>query len=314
MHSTSPQSIHPRSRSPFRREDNRDARRASRSPRIKRRRAQSGERRSHESRRRSPKASNPRRAADLPSSSQPPVPNQAIPRSISKDNHQPPLPDEPTPADDLQRQEPGDDGWAPVWDQNAQAFYFYNRFTQATQWDNPRVPDQTSRPLDPPPGLDSSSSTVGRANGPNNEQDEELHPAVAGGYNPAIHGDYDPNADYAQPVNSEPSAEQQQPIQYAPGTEPTDEYAATASFNRFTGKFNNTNLHPTHTPVAHTDEAKSKRQMSAFFDVDAAANSHDGRSLKAERQGRKLSKKEVKEFKEKRGRKKEEKRRAWLRD
>jgi hypothetical protein len=54
--------------------------------------------------------------------------------------------------------------------------------------------------------------------------------------------------------------------------------------------------------------------MGAFFDVEAAANSHDGRSLKAERQGKKLSKKEVKAFKEKRKSKKEEKRRAWLRD
>jgi hypothetical protein len=54
--------------------------------------------------------------------------------------------------------------------------------------------------------------------------------------------------------------------------------------------------------------------MNAFFDVDAAANSHDGRSLRAERSARKLTKKELKMFKEKRREKKEEKRRAWLRD
>ena len=54
--------------------------------------------------------------------------------------------------------------------------------------------------------------------------------------------------------------------------------------------------------------------MNAFFDVDAAANSHDGKSLKAERSGKKLSKAEVKAFKDKRREKKEEKRRAWLRD
>jgi hypothetical protein len=64
----------------------------------------------------------------------------------------------------------------------------------------------------------------------------------------------------------------------------------------------------------HNDENKSKRQMTAFFDVDAAANSHDGRSLKAERRGKTLSKQELKAFKEKRHSKKEEKRRAWLRD
>lgn len=54
--------------------------------------------------------------------------------------------------------------------------------------------------------------------------------------------------------------------------------------------------------------------MSAFFDVDAAANSHEGRSLKAERRGKSLTKKELKAFKDKRREKKEEKRRAWLRD
>ncbi len=54
--------------------------------------------------------------------------------------------------------------------------------------------------------------------------------------------------------------------------------------------------------------------MNAFFDVDAAANSHDGKSLRAERANKKLSKAELKAFKEKRREKKEEKRRAWLRD
>jgi hypothetical protein len=54
--------------------------------------------------------------------------------------------------------------------------------------------------------------------------------------------------------------------------------------------------------------------MTAFFDVDAAANSHDGRSLKAERRGKALSKKELKAYKDRRREKKEEKRRAWLRD
>lgn len=67
-------------------------------------------------------------------------------------------------------------------------------------------------------------------------------------------------------------------------------------------------------PEMHNDENKSKRQMTAFFDVDAAANTHDGRSLKAERRGKALSKQELKAFKDKRRDKKEEKRRAWLRD
>jgi hypothetical protein len=201
----------------------------------------------------------------------------------------PPLPNElPPPAAEV------DDGWAPVWDQTAQAFYFYNRFTQATQWTNPRVPDTTATAQPGPPGVTSPTATVPISPPP---------PAATTGYNPAIHGDYDPNAWYAQPAATEAPPE-------AGPADPNAAYAATAAFNRFTGRFQASEI----TPELHNDENKSKRQMNAFFDVDAAANNHDGRSLKAERSGKKLTKTELKQFKEKRKAKKEVKRRAWLLD
>jgi hypothetical protein len=196
--------------------------------------------------------------------------------SILPNEEIPPLPSEPLPAG-----VPDDDGWAPIWEESAQAFYFYNRFTGATQWNNPRVPEVTA------PVLEPSKPPASR---------------TAGGYDPAIHGDYDPNAWYAQPA--EPEASQQAEL------DPASAYAATAAFNRFTGRFQNPDLKPEN----FNDENKSKRQMNAFFDVDAAANSHDGRSLKEERSGKKLTKAELKKFKEKRKAKKEEKRKAWLRD
>ncbi|KAG4430149.1 hypothetical protein IFR05_014372 [Cadophora sp. M221] len=213
-------------------------------------------------------ASNPK-AADAP-----PLPNEDIP----------PLPAEPPPAATEE-----DDGWAPLWEETAQAFYFYNRFTGATQWTNPRVPE-VAQPG--PPGVEAPLPAEPTAAAP---------PPVTG-YNPAIHGDYDPTAWYAQPTAPEP----------APGqaTDPASQYTATAAFNRFTGRYQAADLNPEN----FNDENKSKRQMNAFFDVDAAANSHDGRSLKAERSGKKISKTELKQFKEKRKQKKEEKRRAWLRD
>jgi WW domain len=214
----------------------------------------------------------------------------------------PPLPNEAPPGQDQ------DDGWDPVWDETAQAFYFYNRFTKLSQWENPRIPPVTEPA---PPG-------VGNYDRIENETPNEL-PATAaerpaGGYDPAIHGDYDPNADYAKtvpedPNNSDPSA------LHPPGTTAIPPgaaaaYATTGTFNRFTGKWQAATLNPEN----FNDENKSKRQMNAYFDVDAAANSHDGKSLKAERSGKKLSKKELKAFKDKRRERKEEKRRAWLRD
>jgi hypothetical protein len=207
----------------------------------------------------------------------PPLPLEELP---------PPLPDEAPPVEDK------DDGWEPVWDGNNQAYYFYNRLTGATQWDNPRVPDATQ--------TEQSGATI---------ENKTPKPRPHGGYDPSIHGDYDPNASYAVEAREQAEAAQ---AAVAPQTNanPATDYSATATFNRFTGKWQSSDVRPEN----FSDDSKSKRQMSAFFDVDAAANNHDGRSLKAERSAKKLSKQELKAFKEKRREKKEEKRRAWLRD
>ncbi|EYE98486.1 WW domain-containing protein [Aspergillus ruber CBS 135680] len=211
----------------------------------------------------------------------------------------PPLPDEVPPPLPSEAPPGDDDGWEPVWDPNAQAYYFYNRFTGASQWENPRVPEAA---------LASAPDTTG-----DQEQEQEQgqpKPPVAGGYNPAIHGDYDPTAPYAQQYEQERNPEASPAAGGVPGMAPGYSYEATGAFNRFTGRWQADSLRPEN----YSDENKSHRQMNAFFDVDAAANTHDGRSLRAERSAKKLSKKELKAFKDKRREKKEEKRRAWLRD
>lgn len=211
----------------------------------------------------------------------------------------PPLPEEQgetAPPVPMEAPSVEDDGWDPVWDDNAQAYYFHNRFTQQSQWTNPRVPDATQPAI---PGVGNYDRIPDRAPG---TEDPAPHRPY-GGYDPAVHGDYDPTASYAQ----EPQAPEDVNGQPA---DPAAIYTATGVFNRFTGKWQPHDINPEN----HNDENKSKRQMSAFFDVDAAANSHNGKSLKAERSGKKLSKQELKAFKEKRKEKKEEKRRAWLRD
>ncbi|KAI2642521.1 hypothetical protein GGS21DRAFT_175778 [Xylaria nigripes] len=181
-----------------------------------------------------------------------------------------------------------DDGWACHWDPAHQAWFFYNSITNESTWENPRVPSQ------------AQGSAAGSA--------ATAAPAVnaqppAGGYNPAIHGDYDPNAWYAK--NNQDDNEDEVPVM-----DTATAYAAIGSFNRFTGGWQGDEQGPDR----HNDESKSRRQMNAFFDVDAAANAHNGRSLKAERAGKKPTKTELKQFKEKRRARKEEKRRAWLRD
>jgi serum/glucocorticoid-regulated kinase 2 len=85
-----------------------------------------------------------------------------------------------------------DGGWAPIWEEAAQAFYFYNRFTGATQSTNPRVPHPVA------PGVEAPAAQKPPATRP------------AGGYDPATHGDYDPTAWYAQAFEPE-VAEHTQP-------------------------------------------------------------------------------------------------------
>ncbi|KAF2626584.1 hypothetical protein BU25DRAFT_343537 [Macroventuria anomochaeta] len=236
------------------------------------------------------------------------VPSERSEGAVSEDNpplpdeEAPPLPDEPVPDAE-------DDGWEPRWDNTAQAWYFYNNKTGISQWENPRVPEATTT---------SYASTYGAAALPSNTGAPGTSSPPKrkwGGYNPAIHGSYDPNADYAREATKE-EEEAEEAAQAAaamaaglPNPNAND-YTAQANFNRFTGKFQTAGQGPD----MHNDENKSRRQMTAFFDVDAAANSHDGRSLKAERRGKTLNKKELKAFKDKRRDKKEEKRRAWLRD
>ncbi|KLJ08251.1 hypothetical protein EMPG_16309 [Blastomyces silverae] len=221
-----------------------------------------------------------------PDNSAPPLPQEDLP---------PPLPNEAPPG------QTEDDGWDPVWDDNAQAYYFYNRFTGLSQWENPRVPDTHQQQTQQQ--ADASQSS---------EQQQPIKPRVVGGYDPAIHGDYDPTAPYAQ-VTQQQQQQQEEGLDAAGAaysSDPNYIYTATGTFNRFTGKWQPGAL----APENFDDENKSKRQLNAYFDVDAAANSHDGKSLKAERSGKKLTKKELKAFKEKRRERKEEKRRAWLRD
>lgn len=224
---------------------------------------------------------------DAETASNPPLP----------DEEAPPLPDEPPPDD-------ADDGWEPRWDTAADTWYFFNHKTGVSQWQNPRVPAAIAQthipiPSSGAPGLTTSSGAPGTASPPRRRW---------GGYNPAIHGSYDPNADYAQEASREEEEEEAAAAVFSAGG--GQDYTTTAHFNRFSGKQQQVGMGP----EMHNDENKSKRQMNAFFDVDAAANSHDGRSLKAERRGKTLSKKELKAYKEKRRDKKEEKRRAWLLD
>ena len=193
--------------------------------------------------------------------------------------------------------------------------YFLHLDTQQSRWDEPDESYwlwNTDKQVLDDSGLHQPSQGQPAA-AATSEPDPEYT-----GYNPKIHGSYDPTAPYAQYHNRKRQEESLIAAGYPPGTDPnalqqqqqiSSEYTATGTFNRFTGAFQDSSK----SADRHTDYAKSGRQMNAYFDVDAAANMHDGRSLKEERRNEKLSKKQIKELAQKRRDKKEKKRMDFYR-
>lgn len=189
--------------------------------------------------------------------------------------------------------------------------YFLHLDTQESRWEEPAEPywlwNTDKQALDESglhhPGQAQTTAVATASSEPDAEYT---------GYNPKIHGSYDPNAPYAQYHNKKRQEEDLLAAGYPPGTDPSalaGGYATTGTFNRFTGNFQGADK----STDRHTDAAKSGRQMNAYFDVDAAANMHDGKSLKEERRNEKLSKKQIKELAEKRRAKKEKKRMDFYR-
>jgi hypothetical protein len=181
-------------------------------------------------------------------------------------------------------------------------FYFLHFDSQESKWDEPGEPywiwDASKQGPDES-GLQhpTISPALSTSDGPDPDYQ---------GYDPRIHGNYDPNAPYAQyhkqKREQETAASQPASSIIQPGLDAT--YAAAANFNRFTGKFQTADK----SVEQHDDYHKSGRQMGAFFDVDAAANAHGGRSLKEERRNQTLTGKQIKELAAKRRQKKEKKR------
>ena len=202
----------------------------------------------------------------------------------------------------------GTAGWYWAWDHSQQCYVWYDSATMAYTYTAPIPYDHQASSSAGAPGT-SSSSPVKRPHG---------------GYNPAIHGDYDPNADYAiearreeeereaaaQAASAAYAAQAAAAAGYQVGPAAGEEYDATAHFNRFTGRFQNPDIRPEN----FNDDNKSRRQQNAFFDVDAAANSHNGRSLRAERRQQRPSKKMVKFFNDRKKKRQDQKRRQAFMD
>jgi hypothetical protein len=182
-----------------------------------------------------------------------------------------------------------------AWSDPTQVYWcYYNTVTKNTQWHNPLVPENNSSTTKQP-AVDKYPISV--------PEDPSIPP-----YNPKIHGDYD-NWRIMYKVSSRTRKEVTPEDEKADLEKKKKElFAAQANFNRMTGTFQNPALDPSN----HSDEAKAKRQMEGFFDHDAWAAKHEGRSLKDERRKQKVSKAQIKEWKDGKAAKKREKFMKWI--
>ncbi|KAK4544163.1 hypothetical protein LTR36_004373 [Oleoguttula mirabilis] len=216
--------------------------------------------------------------------------------------------------DDGPQQQPPEYRWCKCFYEpeqpGAQNYYFMHFDTRETKYEEPNEPywiwdamlnNVHASGLQHPSSLQQNPPALGTSSaGQSSEVDPEYQ-----GYNPKIHGSYDPNAPYAQ-YHKQKVAEAQALKDYtaAAASVQAGEYGAVGAFNRFSGGFQTADK----STERHDDFNKSGRQLNNFFDVDAAANSHDGKSLKDERRAQKPSKKEIAEMSKKRRDKKEKKR------
>lgn len=204
--------------------------------------------------------------------------------------------------------------WTAVWDNNAQAYYWWNTETNETTWINPEstggkevyttanagVPvavADSSNPLDflldridavVKKKLDSGEAAV---------NEEELD-----------HSRYSTTTQYGHYGEHYGQPEQEQ----AEGAS----YTATAHFNARTGRFTTQEDVNRLNPENLTIESRAKRQMQFYFDVDSYTEERNNAKLQAQdgRVGKKkqLTRKEVEYFKKMKKEKKSKKAREWL--
>lgn len=186
--------------------------------------------------------------------------------------------------------------WTAVWDDNAQAYYWWNTETDETTWINPEsngdeynaqaLVAESSNPLD---FLLDRIDAVAKKKLDNGEEVQDVPDRTR----------YESYESYKQYYE-----------------QPEVNYASTAHFNARTGRFTTQEDVNRLNPENLTIESRAKRQMQVYFDVDSYTEERNNEKLLAQ-EGRiekkkPLSRKEVEYFKKMKKEKKSKKAREWL--
>ncbi|KAI9286022.1 hypothetical protein BC943DRAFT_258662, partial [Umbelopsis sp. AD052] len=161
--------------------------------------------------------------------------------------------EKPDSTAEVADQPPEEQAWVPTWDEESQAYYWWNTVTNETTWDNP-YPDlaQDQAPED---GYADSYPT-------------ESNPldAVLNKIDTEVRTQLDNTTETSRPFQSynelfDPSETTSQAA--------ADPYNSVAHFNSRTGKFTSSKEADTYNPDYMSLESRAKRQMQFYFDVDA---------------------------------------------
>ncbi|KAH8929568.1 hypothetical protein BT69DRAFT_1345747 [Atractiella rhizophila] len=175
----------------------------------------------------------------------------------------------------------------------ANAYYFWNSKTNETTWNNPMDPSASSSNT-----YNSTASTSGEGRHP--------HPLPANPMTTHEAGEIDPDLLYLDPSLSASHAA-------------SSGYAATASFNARTGRFQND---VSMNPERVSEIERMKRQNQFFFDYEGWTKLKDLEQESAQlnglaeekRKSKRPTRKEVERYKAKKEEKKRKHQLAWLRD
>lgn len=201
-----------------------------------------------------------------------------------------------------------------VWSAPHNAYYFWNAETNTTTWTNPLAESSTTPATATATASATASASASAAYAdPVHTRQPPNVDAEANETVPAGPTDLDPDLAFLDPGLYASSAGRQSGGQGAA-------YTARGTFDRRTGRFVPSDAATAYDPSRHSQTAKAKRQMEAYFDVDqwekakddefAQRGEKDGGDRK-NRHSKHPTKKELELYKERKKEKREAKY-GWL--
>ncbi|KAG2221407.1 hypothetical protein INT45_012658 [Circinella minor] len=192
-------------------------------------------------------------------------------------------------TDDASAKSNVDQAWIATWDENNQAYYWWNTVTYETTWEDPFLK------LD-----DNKEGKEGKEGEEGKDKERQESPTVAG-----------PNPSFSSA--NLPYYQQQQQQQQYPYYPQQEDYTYQAHFNTRTGKFQAASDLERLNPERMSLESRATRQMNYYFDVDSYTEQRNSLGVSQSSKQR-LSKKELQKYKKAKLEKKMKKNRDWLRD